>query len=95
MRIPLLPTRQTKLDDVVVLQPWLTGLGRLNIDYTFIRDGEVEKKSGFGQVYTYKEFCRIIEEAGFHGIEGYASAAQEPYRLASPGLFLVATKKQG
>ncbi len=67
--------------------------GRLNIDYTFIRDSQVEKKSGFGQVYTYKEFCRIIEEAGFHDIEGYASAAQEPYRLGSPELFLVATKK--
>ncbi len=67
--------------------------GRLNVDYTFIRDGRVEKKSAFGQVYTYKEFCRLIEEGGFHAIEGYASAAQEPYRLGSPELFLVATKK--
>ena len=67
--------------------------GRLNIDYTFIRDGQVEKKSAFGQVHTYKEFCRMIEEAGFDGIEGYASAAQEPYQLGSPDLFLVATKK--
>ena len=67
--------------------------GRLNMDYTFIRDGQVEKKSGFGQVYTYREFCRLIEEAGFHAIEGYASAAQEPYQLGSPDLFLVATKK--
>ncbi len=67
--------------------------GRLNIDYTFIREGRVEKKSGFGRVYTYKEFCRLIEEAGFDGIEGYASAALEPYRLGSPELLLVATKK--
>jgi metal-dependent hydrolase (beta-lactamase superfamily II) len=66
--------------------------GRLNIDYTFIRDDRVEKKSGFGQVYTYKEFCHLIEEAGFHEIEGYASATQEPYRFGSPELFLVATK---
>ena len=67
--------------------------GRLNIDYTFIRDGQVEKKSGFGQVYSYKEFCRMIEAAGFHAIEGYASTAQEPYRLGSPELYLVATKQ--
>jgi SAM-dependent methyltransferase len=67
--------------------------GRLNMDYTFIRDGQMEKKSAFGQVYTYKEFCRMIEEAGFHAIEGYASAAQEPYQLGSPDLFLVAAKK--
>ncbi len=67
--------------------------GRLNINYTFIKDGLVEKKSGFGQVYTYKEFCRLIEEAGFHEIEGYASVEQDPYRLGSPELLLVATKK--
>lgn len=66
--------------------------GRLNIDYTFIRDGRVEKKSAFGQVYTYKEFCRRIEEAGFHATEGFGSVAQEPFRLGSPGLWLVATR---
>lgn len=66
---------------------------RLNIEYTFIRDGRAEKKSAFGQIYTYKELCRVIEEAGFQAIEGYASTAQEPYRLGSPGLFLVATKR--
>ena len=67
--------------------------GRLHIDFTFIRDGQVEKKSAFVQVYTYKEFCRMIEEAGFHAIEGYASPAQEPYRLGAPEWLLVATKK--
>jgi SAM-dependent methyltransferase len=67
--------------------------GRLNVDYTFIQGSRVEKKSAFGQVHTYKEFCRMIEEAGFQAIEGYASAAQEPYRLGSHELLLVATKK--
>jgi len=67
--------------------------GRLNIDYTFIRDGRAEKKSAFGRIFTYREFCRLVEEAGFEGIEGYASVAQEPYRLGSPNLLLVATKK--
>jgi hypothetical protein len=69
------------------------GQGRLHMDFTFIRDGQVEKKSGFGQVHTYQEFCRMIEAAGFQAIEGYASPAQEPYRLAAPELFLVATKQ--
>jgi SAM-dependent methyltransferase len=67
---------------------------RLNIDYTFMRDGQVEKKSCFGQIYTYKEFCRVIEAAGFHAIEGYSSVAEEPYRLGSPRLLLVATKNR-
>src|SRR5262249_36062039 len=68
---------------------------RVHIEYTFIQGGQVEKKSAFGQVLTYREHCRLLEQAGFHAIEGYASAAQEPYHLGSPDLFLVATKKAG
>jgi SAM-dependent methyltransferase len=67
--------------------------GRLHIDFTFIKGGQVEKKSLFAQVHTYREFCRLLEAAGFQAIEGYASPAQEPYRLGAPALFLVATKK--
>jgi SAM-dependent methyltransferase len=67
--------------------------GRLHTDYTFVRNGQVERKSSFGQVHTYKEFCRLVENAGFNAIEGYASAAQEPYQLGSPDLYLVATKR--
>lgn len=66
---------------------------RLNMEFTFIRDGRVEKKMGFSQVHTYREFCRLVEEAGFQEIEGYASIEQEPYQLGSHRLLLVATKK--
>lgn len=67
----------------------------MNIEYTFIRDGRMEKKSAFGQIFTYKEFCRVVEEAGFHDLEGYASAVQEPYQLGSPNLLLAATRRVG
>jgi SAM-dependent methyltransferase len=67
--------------------------GRVNIEYTFMRDGRVEKKSAFGQVHTHKEFCRKVESAGFHALESYASAAREPFKLGSPELLLVATKR--
>src|SRR5262249_39386286 len=56
-------------------------LGRVEIDYTFIRGGQVEKKSAFGRVFTYREFHRLVEEAGFRDIEAYSSVAQEPYQL--------------
>jgi SAM-dependent methyltransferase len=67
--------------------------GRLHIDFTFLRDGQVEQKSAFGQVHTYQEFCRLLEAAGFHALEGYASPAREPYCLGARELFLVATKQ--
>jgi SAM-dependent methyltransferase len=66
--------------------------GRLEMDFTIIRDGRVEKKSGFQQVPTYRAFCRMLAEAGFEGMEGYASAAGEPFRLGCQNLLLVATK---
>src|SRR5262249_35510513 len=39
--------------------------GRLNVDYTFMRGNQVEKKSAFGQIHTYREFCRLVEGGGF------------------------------
>jgi SAM-dependent methyltransferase len=69
--------------------------GRLNMDFTLLRDGRVEKKAGFSQVHTYREFCRLFEEAGFHELEGYASLAREPFSLGSHRLLLTATKKGG
>ncbi|HKI33808.1 MAG TPA: class I SAM-dependent methyltransferase [Gemmataceae bacterium] len=66
--------------------------GRLEMDFTFIREGRVEKKSGFQQVYTYRAFCRMLTEAGFGSVEGYGSAELEAFRLGCRGLFAVATR---
>ncbi len=66
--------------------------GRLNMDFTIIRGGREEKKSGFQQVYTYRTFCRMLAEAGFEVTEGYASAAGEPFRLGCHNLLAVASK---
>jgi SAM-dependent methyltransferase len=66
--------------------------GRLEMEFTLIRDGRVEKKSGFQQVYTYRSFCRMLADAGFEGLEGYGSVAQDPFRLGCRQLCLVATR---
>jgi SAM-dependent methyltransferase len=67
---------------------------RLETEYTFIRDGRVETLRGFQCVYTYHQLAGLLENAGFHEIDGYASVSQEPYRLGARELFLVATKKR-
>jgi SAM-dependent methyltransferase len=67
--------------------------GRLEMEFTMIRDGKGEKKSGFQQVYTYREFCRKLAAAGFEGFKGHAWYGKEPFRLGSHGLVLVATKR--
>jgi SAM-dependent methyltransferase len=67
--------------------------GRLEMEFTFIHDGRMEKKTGFQLVHTYREFSRIVEAAGFHELEGYGSVSMEPYRPGTHQLLLAATKK--
>jgi len=66
--------------------------GRLHHDFTLIRAGQVERKTGFSLVLTYREFYQLLGQAGFAEIEGYGSLALEPYRLGSHQLFLTATR---
>jgi SAM-dependent methyltransferase len=66
--------------------------GRIHSEYTFVRGGQVEKKLGSQRVYTYREVCRLLEEAGFTDVQAYGSLTQEPFRLGAGRLFLTATK---
>jgi SAM-dependent methyltransferase len=65
---------------------------RLETDYTFVRNGQVETRPGSQRVYTYGELGRLMGDAGFGDIEGFGSLAEEPFRLGSPRLYLSATK---
>lgn len=67
--------------------------GRINTEYTFVREGHVEKRPGSQRIYTYHELCRLLEGAGFSSCQGYGSLDQEPFKLGSEKLFIVATKK--
>ncbi len=65
---------------------------RLDTEYTFIRDGKPDTRSASTRVYSYRELCRLLEDAGFGDCEGYSSLNQEPFRFGSQRLLLVATK---
>lgn len=67
--------------------------GRINSEYSFIKEGKIEKKAGWHRIYSYRELCLLLEEAGLIATEGYGSLTQEPFKLGSQRLFLVATKK--
>lgn len=66
--------------------------GRMETEYTFVRNGKTEKKSSSDRIYTFREHGRMLEEAGFAGYEAYSSFSLEPFKLGSRGLFLVAWK---
>ena len=68
-------------------------LGRLDTDYTFVRDSKVEKRFGSHRIYTFRELSSLLETAGFVILETYGSLSQEPFKFGSQGLFSVAFKK--
>ncbi len=65
---------------------------RIDTEYTFIRNGKVDTRSATMRVHSYRELCRLLEDAGFGDCEGYSSLSQEPFKLGSPRLLLVASK---
>jgi SAM-dependent methyltransferase len=67
--------------------------GRLGMDFTMVRGGKEERKSGFQQVYTYRQFCAMLAAAGFEGFEGHGGYGPEPFCLGSHNLVLVASRR--
>jgi SAM-dependent methyltransferase len=66
---------------------------RVQSEWILVQAGKLERKPVSIRMYTYRELCRLLEEAGFTHFEGYGSLGQEPFQLGSPRLYLVATKK--
>ncbi len=67
--------------------------GRLDIEYTFIRDGKAEKRPSSSYVLTVNEICRMHEEAGLEPLELLGSVNGEPYGMGSPRLIVVAANR--
>jgi SAM-dependent methyltransferase len=66
--------------------------GRLDTDYTCIRDGKADTRQASARIYTYRELVRLLEDSGFSNCDAFSSFNQEPYRLGAPHLLVVATK---
>lgn len=67
---------------------------RFNTDYIFVRDGQVETRSGSQRVYTYRELVLLMEAAGFEDVQSFGSLSREPFTLGSAQLFLVGKMKE-
>jgi len=66
--------------------------GRIITHYTFIRDGKEELRTGSHRIYTYREVCRMLEEAGFARVGSYASLQKDPFKLGANQLIVEAIK---
>jgi SAM-dependent methyltransferase len=90
----LLQKRWHRTGDILTLSEarYEVAESRLDIDYTFIRNGEIETRPTSSYVFTVAEMRRMHAAAGLETIELSAWGADGPYRLGSPGLLMVSCK---
>jgi cyclopropane fatty-acyl-phospholipid synthase-like methyltransferase len=65
---------------------------RVESEWTFIRGSEVEQKLLSLRLYTYRELCAMLDEAGFGNHQAYGSLDWEPFELGATWLYMVTTK---
>ncbi len=65
---------------------------RMDIEYTFMRGGEIVTRPTASYVFTVAELCRMHRDAGLEPVELLSSITGEPYRLGSQRLILVSER---
>lgn len=65
---------------------------RVESEWTFIREGQKENKHLSLRLYTYRELCSLLEQAGFGNHRAYGSLDWEPFGLGSIWLYLLTNK---
>ena len=65
--------------------------GRVDCEWTFIEDETVRSSRSSIRLYSYRELCELLREAGFRQFEGLETVTGTPFRLGSRRLSLVAS----
>jgi len=65
---------------------------RVESEWTFVHQGQIERKSLSLRLYTYRELCSLLDQAGFGNHLAYGTLDLEPFALGSTWLYLVTTK---
>ena len=66
--------------------------GRLDVEYSFLQDGVLDRRPASYRIYTCLEVLRLFEAAGFSGMEALGSLEGAPFQLGSRCLYVVAKK---
>ena len=64
---------------------------RVEADWTFVENGSSRSLHTSLRLYSYRELCELLREAGFVRFEGYDTASGEPFGLGARRLSLVAS----
>ncbi len=87
-------TRSFRLGDMLMLSEnrYHAADSRLDIDYTFVHNGQVETRPTTSYIFTVGELCRMHADAGLALVDLFGSMNAEPYQIGSPRLILVTSK---
>jgi SAM-dependent methyltransferase len=87
--------RWLQLDDILFLSSnqYDAVESRLDIQYTFIRNGHADTREASSYIYTVAEIRRMLSNVGLQPADYYSSVDRHPYELGSPRLLLVAQKR--
>ncbi len=66
--------------------------GRLDTEYSFVRDGITDTRTGTQRVYTAREVCCQLRKAGLTVVALYGGIEQEPFTIGSNQLIIVSQK---
>jgi SAM-dependent methyltransferase len=70
---------------------WNLESGSVDSTWSFVGD-TVTSRRIWMRIYTYRELCELLRSAGFSKFEGLETGTQQPFRLGSPRLALIAEK---
>jgi SAM-dependent methyltransferase len=66
--------------------------GRIDTEYTFLRNGQVARRKATHRTYTFRQIAEMLSDIGFRDLEAYGTLTGEPFRLGSECCFLIVTK---
>lgn len=66
--------------------------GRLQVEYTFIVDGKLDRRAASYRIYTCRQIVEMVRAAGLEAIGVWGSADRAPFTLAAGELLLLARK---
>jgi hypothetical protein len=68
---------------------------RIFTDFTFMRNGETDKRQSSQRIYTYQELSELLSLAELQTEVEFSSLDEQPFELGSKRLLLICKKRKG
>jgi SAM-dependent methyltransferase len=68
---------------------------RIFTDFTFMRNGETDKRRSSQRIYTYRELSELLSLAELQTEVEFSSLDEQPFELGSKRLLLICKKRKG